>query len=95
MDAMVTARMSQGKKENGNAILEQLGTNASSVINRLYDYVIKEKTLPFDTPQLLSASEIQDRIVLVDGIPLALDNRFSKMDDDAIRHERLSARAGV
>ena len=34
-DAMVTARMSQEKKEAGNRVLEQLGTNASQVVNRL------------------------------------------------------------
>ena len=39
-DAMVTARMSQEKKEAGNRVLEQLGTNASQVVNRLYDYVL-------------------------------------------------------
>ena len=40
-DAMVTARMSQEKKEAGNRVLEQLGTNASQVVNRLYDYVLE------------------------------------------------------
>ena len=38
-DAMVTARMSSEKKEAGNRILEQMGTNASQAVNRLYDYV--------------------------------------------------------
>jgi len=95
MDAMVTARMPQGKKEIGNGILEELGTNASSAINRLYDFVIEQKALPFDMPQKLSPEELERRIALVDGIPLASGNRFSTMDDDAIRHERLSKLFGA
>lgn len=50
-DAMVTARMSQEKKEAGNRVLEQLGTNASQVVNRLYDYVLENKKLPFPEEQ--------------------------------------------
>ena len=52
-DAMVTARMSQEKKEAGNRVLEQLGTNASQVVNRLYDYVLENKKLPFPEYLLL------------------------------------------
>lgn len=55
-DAMVTARMSQEKKEAGNRVLEQLGTNASQVVNRLYDYVLENKKLPF--PEEPGAAEI-------------------------------------
>ena len=50
-DAMVTARMSQEKKEAGNRMLEQLGTNASQAVNRLYDYVLEKKELPFPEQQ--------------------------------------------
>ena len=46
-DVMVTARMRPEKKERGNQVLEALGTNASQVINRLYDYVIEFQKLPF------------------------------------------------
>ena len=46
-DAMVTARMSSEKKEAGNRILEQMGTNASQAVNRLYDYVIEKRELRF------------------------------------------------
>jgi len=87
---MVTARMSKAKKESGNAILEQLGTNASNAINRFYDYLIERKALPFDLPELLSSEELLRRVALVDGIPLAPGNRFSTMSDDEIRRERLS-----
>ena len=50
-DAMVTARMSAEKKEAGNRMLEQLGTNASQAVNRLYDYVLEKKQLPFPEQQ--------------------------------------------
>lgn len=46
-DAMVTARMTSDKKEAGNRVLEQLGTNASQAVNKLYDYVLENKELPF------------------------------------------------
>ena len=37
---MVTGRMSQAKKELGNQVLRELGTNASQVINELYVLVM-------------------------------------------------------
>ena len=40
-EAMVTARMRVGKKEEGNRVLASLGTNASKAVNQLYDYVIE------------------------------------------------------
>ena len=40
-EAMVTARMGVGKKEEGNRVLASLGTNASKAVNQLYDYVIE------------------------------------------------------
>ncbi|MDR1712947.1 MAG: hypothetical protein LBR39_02170 [Coriobacteriales bacterium] len=89
MDAMVTGRMSQSKKEAGNAILTQLGTNASAVINRLYDFIIEQGRLPFAEPTALDAAEIQRRIAVVDSIPLMTGNRFATMTDDEIRRERL------
>ena len=92
MYSMVTARMSQSKKENGNAILEQLGTNASSVINRLYDYIIENRELPFTVQDQLSQAEIRRRITLVDSLPLTAGNRFSTMSDEEIRSERLENR---
>ena len=42
-DAMVTARMSQEKKDEGNRVLAQLGVNASQAVNRLYDYVLERR----------------------------------------------------
>ena len=92
-DAMVTARMSQEKKEAGNRVLEQLGTNASQVVNRLYDYVIEKRELPFFEEQgrrKYTQEEIAEAIAWVDSIPRK--DRFSTMTDDEIRRERLVSR---
>ena len=88
-DAMVTARMSQEKKEAGNRVLEQLGTNASQVVNRLYDYVLENKKLPFPEEQG-RRKYTQEEIAWVDSIPRK--DRFSTMTDDEIRRERLVSR---
>lgn len=92
-DAMVTARMSQEKKEAGNRVLEQLGTNASQVVNRLYDYVLENKKPPFPEEQgrrKYTQEEIAEAIAWVDSIPRK--DRFSTMTDDEIRRERLVSR---
>lgn len=92
-DAMVTARMSQEKKEAGNRMLEQLGTNASQAVNRLYDYVLEKKELPFPEQQRrrqYTQEEIAEAIAWVDSIPRR--DRFSTMTDDEIRQERLVSR---
>jgi len=90
--AMVTARMSQGKKESGNAILEQLGTNASSAINQFYDYIIERKTLPFDVREPLTPDEIKRRVELVDGIPLESSDRFLTKSDTEIKRDHVTSR---
>lgn len=92
-DAMVTARMSAEKKEAGNRMLEQLGTNASQAVNRLYDYVLEKKQLPFPEQQgrrKYMQEEIAQAIAWVDSIPRR--DRFSTMTDDEIRRERLISR---
>ena len=92
-DAMVTARMSAEKKEAGNRMLEQWGTNASQAVNRLYDYVLEKKQLPFPEQQgrrKYTQEEIAQAIAWVDSIPRR--DRFSTMTDDEIRRERLISR---
>jgi antitoxin component of RelBE/YafQ-DinJ toxin-antitoxin module len=89
MDAMVTGRMSQGKKETGNAVLARLGLSASVAINQLYDYLIEYESLPFSESARLDKDEVVNRIALVDSIPLPADNRFATMTDADIRRERL------
>jgi len=89
MDAMVTARMPQGKKDAGNAVLARLGTNASQAIGQLYDCLIETGQLPFTVGKELDSAEIARRVALVDGIPLPPETRFSTMTDDEIKRERL------
>ena len=77
-DAMVTARMSQEKKEAGNRVL---------------DYVLENKKLPFPEEQgrrKYTQEEIAEAIAWVDSIPRK--DRFSTMTDDEIRRERLVSR---
>jgi len=93
MDAMVTARMSEGKKEVGNAILHELGTNASQFINDSYDYVIKTRRLPFqDDQRKRKEVDMNEAILFIDSIPLPSASRFASMTDEEIKQERLIAR---
>lgn len=95
-DAMVTARMSPEKKEAGNRALEQLGTNASQAVNRLYDYVIENKQLPFPEPRergKFTPEEIARAIAWVDSISTKrTSGRFSDMSIKEAKRERLIAK---
>jgi len=96
MDAMVTARMSPGKKEAGNSALRELGTNPSQFINEIYDYVIRNKRLPLTDGSAYSGKrDIREALAFIDSIPLQSPNRFAFMTDDEIRQERLIARGLV
>lgn len=94
-DAMVTARMSPEKKEAGNRILEQLGTNASQAINRLYDYLLEKKQLPFPDQQErreYSQEEIAKAIAWANDLKVDVPSRFANMTLKEVRRERLIAR---
>ena len=72
MDAMVTARMSAGKKEVGASVLKELGVSASEAINQLYDHLIAERRLPWDgdvAEQPDRGSVLARATALVDAIP--------------------------
>lgn len=91
MDAMVTGRMSQAKKELGNQVLRELGTNASQVINELYDYVISRRSLPFSASGEGREARLRAAVAAVDAVPkVELDARFAAMDVRQARMERLS-----
>ena len=95
-DAMVTARMSAEKKEAGNRMLEQLGTNASQAVNRLYDYVLEKRQLPFPEERErreYTQQEIARAVAWVDSIPLKrTSGRFSDMTIKEAKRDRLIAR---
>lgn len=94
-EAMVTARMSSGKKETAAGILKDLGATPSQVINSLYDYVIAHKALPFDDDdsgsRRLSKEDLASALEWVDEISLPRGNRFATMSDDDIRRGRLAS----
>ena len=94
MDAMVTGRMSASKKERGNRVLSELGTNASKAINALYDYVIEHRALPFSTDRPDKSELLHTAVSLVDAIPkVRLDAHYAQMSVKDARRERLSQEA--
>lgn len=92
MDGMVTARMPEGKKKAGAAVLAELGVTASQAINGLYDFMLEHGKLPFDRDSNRGAADAQalkKAIEWADSVVLPPDNRFTEMSDDDIRRERL------
>ena len=93
-DAMVTARMSQEKKEAGGSVLEELGVTASQAINGLYDHLIAHRELPFASKRRrYSPVEWKAAEAWVDALPLlAPESPLAGMTDRGIKEERLRAR---
>ena len=96
-DSMVTARMSRAKKEAGGRVLSKLGSNASQLINDVYDYLIANNASPCEnegriesTP--INRARIAEALVSIEGLCLPQENRFATMDDAAIKRDRLSRR---
>lgn len=46
MDSFVTARVPAEIKEQGNAILEKLGSSPTKLVNAAYEYVLAEGAIP-------------------------------------------------
>ena len=99
MDAMVTARMPQGKKEAATQVLKELGLTASQVINELFDQIIATRSVPVQnagqqakTPeQLYSEAE-----AWADSFPhFELDESFQNMSIKEIRALRIADKYGV
>lgn len=92
-EAMVTARMGVGKKEEGNRVLASLGTNASKVVNQLYDYVIEEGALPFGVQPMErrahSQAEVEAAISLVDSLVAPVGEPYRSMSLKEARLARL------
>lgn len=100
-DAMISARMSAEKKEAGNRILESLGTNASQAVNDLYDFVIRNKQLPFAPKQELglhkyTKEQIAEAVRAVDSLVTHdVDSRFANMSLKDIKRMRLEEKYGL
>jgi antitoxin component of RelBE/YafQ-DinJ toxin-antitoxin module len=95
-DAMVTARMPQAKKDAGSRVLSEIGSNASQLINDVYDYLIEYGASPCaaargNDAEPVSRARIQEALASIETMCLPVDNRFRMMDDEAIRRERLAA----
>lgn len=93
-DAMVTGRMSSAKKRAGNRVLRSLGVTASQAINQLYDHLIEQESLPFDSQQdkAISPQEREEARLFVRSLPRR--NRFSDMTDEQIKQTRLADLVG-
>lgn len=92
-DVMVTARMTQAKKREGNNILKELGLSASQAINEFYDYLISHKETPFEEQQTeveAKRAALKQALAFVESVPRS--SRFSTMTDDEIKRERLAAK---
>ncbi len=95
-DAMVTARMPLEKKEEVGKLLRKLGTNPSQVVNKLYDYVLSKRKLPFPEERKdhkYTKEEIQRAKEFVDSlsIPTTTGN-FSSMSIKEAKRARLEAK---
>ncbi len=95
-DVMVTARMSAEKKESAVHVLDSLGANVNQAINGLFDYIIRNKELPYEPKQELglhkyTEEELREAAAYVDSLVMP-QSRFANMTRDEIRHERLAAK---
>ncbi len=93
MDAMVTARMPQGKKDAATDVLRELGTSHSQFINDAYDYIIKNRRLPLsDDSKQWSEQEIRTALAFIDSIPVRSANEYANMSTEEIKRERMLKR---
>ena len=88
-EAMVTARMGVGKKEEGNRVLASLGTNASKAVNQLYDYVIERGALPFDARAEERRPHSRAAVGLVDSLVAPVAEPYRSMSTKDARLARL------
>ena len=94
-DAMVTARMPKSKKEAGNRVLESLGASASQVVNELYDYLIKNKALPWRSDEgegrVITKEQWAEAQAWLDSMQIDLPPEFASMSIKDARTHRLAA----
>ena len=99
MDAMVTARMPQGKKEAAAAVLKELGLTASQAINEFFDLIIATRKLPLErpgeqekTPEQLHA----EAEAWADSFPhFDIDEDIMNLSIKEIRALRISEKYGI
>ena len=93
-NAMVTARMSQSKKDAGNKVLESLGYSASRAINELYDCILETGALPFTakTYQAPAKEQIALALAFVDSIAIVEPDEFDALDARELKKHKLIAK---
>lgn len=95
-NAMVTGRMSQAKKDAGNAVLKRAGLTPSAAINRMYDLLEENGNADFLMPPkpTRSAAEWDEAATFVKSLtlPFVVDERFANMTKSQIKAERLAAK---
>ena len=73
-DAIVTARVPAEIKKQGNAVLREIGSTPTELVNAAYEYVLKEGALPVHNPPL------EPRVIrLTDAQKRELRERSEKM----------------
>ncbi len=90
-DAMVTARMSQSKKNAGNEILRELGYSASQAINELYDRVLETHAWPLESSKKapINPQKLGEALAFIDGIARVSPNDFVDMSVNEAKQRRL------
>lgn len=94
--AMVTGRMSQEKKDAGNAVLKRAGLTPSAAINRMYELLAECGNADFLAPPkpARSAGEWKSAATFVETLklPFSVDERFDSMSKAQVKAERLAAK---
>ena len=92
-DAMVTARMSQSKKDAGNEVLRKLGYTASQAINELYDRVLETQSWPLARSEMgaVDSQRLAGALSFIDGISRVSADDFVDLDFDDANRRRLIA----
>lgn len=93
-DAMVTARMSQSKKEAGNEVLRKLGYTASQAINELYDRVLETQSWPLQPAKMgaVDSQRLSEALSFIDGIARVGADDFADLSIDEAKRRRLIAK---
>ncbi len=63
-DIIVAARIPKEVKEQGNAILADLGLTPTQFINSAYNYILEFKKLPFDSIDQKPGNRVIDKVRL-------------------------------
>ena len=94
MDAMVTARVPQEIKEQGNAVLKSIGATATDLINAAYAYVIKNRELPqvktrteASTTRKLNHSQREELLGILESMSVPTPDGIKGKSFDELRDE--------